>query len=53
MEILAKNFAFVDEEIKIHGELRAALATPNVLRLDLRTMVPARLWAVPEESPRS
>jgi len=38
MEILAKNFAFVAEEIKIHGELRPALVTPNVVRLDLRTM---------------
>jgi polyhydroxyalkanoate depolymerase len=37
-ELYAKNIEFVEEEIKIHGNLRPALATPNVLRLDLRTM---------------
>ena len=36
--LYAKNVKFVDEEIKIHGELRPKLATPNRLRLDLRTM---------------
>jgi polyhydroxyalkanoate depolymerase len=50
MEILAKNFAFVAEEIKIHGELRPALATPNVVRLDLRTMA-LRDYGRPEGVP--
>ncbi len=34
----AKNIEFVDEEIKIHEDLRPKLATSNRLRLDLRTM---------------
>lgn len=38
-EFYAKNFKFVEEEIKIHGGLRPQLATPNRARLDLRTMV--------------
>ena len=38
-EALAKNLKFAEEEIKIHAELRPKLATPNVVRLDLRTMV--------------
>ena len=38
-ELYAKNLKFVDEEIKIHDELRPTLATPNQVRLDLRTMV--------------
>ena len=38
-EIYARNLKFVEEEIKIHGELRPRLATPNQVRLDLRTMV--------------
>ena len=38
-ELYARNLKFVDEEIKIHGELRPVLATPNEVRLDLRTMV--------------
>ncbi|WP_042301755.1 alpha/beta fold hydrolase [Paraburkholderia kururiensis] len=38
-ELYAKNLQFVDEEIKIHEELRPRLATPNQARLDLRTMV--------------
>jgi polyhydroxyalkanoate depolymerase len=50
MEILAKNLAFVEEEIKIHGELRPELATPNVVRLDLRTMV-LRDYGRPEKIP--
>jgi poly(3-hydroxyalkanoate) synthetase len=29
---------FIEEEIKIHDDLRPVLATPNHLRLDLRTM---------------
>ena len=38
-ELYAKNLKFVEEEIKIHDELRPVLATPNQVRLDLRTMV--------------
>ncbi len=38
MDLYAKNLKFVDEEIKIHDELRPKLATPNEVRLDLRTM---------------
>ena len=37
-ELYAKNLNFVEEEIKIHDELRPNLATPNTVRLDLRTM---------------
>ncbi|MBB4198259.1 poly(3-hydroxyalkanoate) synthetase [Rhodoblastus sphagnicola] len=33
-----KNIEFVGEEIKLHGGLRPRLATPNLLRLDLRSM---------------
>jgi len=39
IELYAKNLKFVEEEIKIHGELRPTLATPNQIRLDLRTMM--------------
>jgi len=38
-ELYAKNLKFVEEEIKIHDELRPTLATPNTVRLDLRTML--------------
>ncbi len=38
-ELYAKNLKFVDEEIRIHDNLRPKLATPNQARLDLRTMV--------------
>jgi polyhydroxyalkanoate depolymerase len=37
-ELYARNVKFAEEEIKIHDELRPKLATPNRLRLDLRTM---------------
>jgi poly(3-hydroxyalkanoate) synthetase len=37
--LYAKNLKFVEEEIKIHDDLRPTLATPNQVRLDLRTMV--------------
>ena len=37
-ELYARNLKFVDEEIKIHDELRPTLATPNQMRLNLRTM---------------
>ena len=38
-ELYADNLKFIEEEIKIHGEMRPKLATPNRVRLDLRTMV--------------
>jgi poly(3-hydroxyalkanoate) synthetase len=38
-ELYAKNLKFTEEEIKIHDELRPTLATPNTVRLDLRTML--------------
>ncbi len=38
MDLYARNLKFLDEEIKIHDELRPRLATPNAVRLDLRTM---------------
>jgi polyhydroxyalkanoate depolymerase len=38
-ELYAKNLKFVDEEMKIHEDLRPKLATRNRVRLDLRTMV--------------
>ena len=38
-ELYTKNLKFVEEEIKIYDELRPVLATPNQVRLDLRTMV--------------
>jgi polyhydroxyalkanoate depolymerase len=37
-ELYARNLKFIEEEIKIHDELRPNLATPNTVRLDLRTM---------------
>lgn len=37
-ELYARNLEFVEEEIKIHDELRPSLATPNTVRLDLRAM---------------
>jgi len=36
--LYAKNLKFAEEEIKLHDGLRPVLATPNRLRLDLRTM---------------
>ncbi len=38
-ELYARNLKFVEEETRIHGELRPVLATPNQVRLDLRTML--------------
>ena len=38
-ELYAKNLKFAEEEIKIHDELSPKLATPNQIRIDLRTMV--------------
>lgn len=37
-ELYARNLKFAEEEIRINAELRPALATPNTVRLDLRTM---------------
>jgi polyhydroxyalkanoate depolymerase len=37
-ELYARNLKFLDEEVRIHDELRPDLATPNTIRLDLRTM---------------
>ncbi len=45
-ELYARNLKFVDEEIKIHANLRPTLATPNRARLDLRSMV-LRDYGVP------
>ncbi len=36
--LYARNLKFVDEEIRIHDELRPKLATRNEIRLNLRTM---------------
>jgi poly(3-hydroxyalkanoate) synthetase len=36
--LYAKNLKFIEEEIKLHDRLRPVLATPNQIRLDLRTM---------------
>jgi poly(3-hydroxyalkanoate) synthetase len=36
--LYAKDLEFVGEEIKLHGGLQPKLATPNRLRLDLRSM---------------
>jgi poly(3-hydroxybutyrate) depolymerase len=38
LELYARNLIFVEEEIKIHHELRLNLATANSVMLDLRTM---------------
>jgi hypothetical protein len=38
-ELYARNLKFIEEEVKIHDALRPQLATPNQVRLDLRTMV--------------
>lgn len=37
-ELYARNLRFVEEEIKIRDDLRPMLATPNQIRLNLRTM---------------
>ena len=37
-DLALRNLEFIQEDIKIHGELKPKLATPNVVRLDLRTM---------------
>jgi hypothetical protein len=38
-QLYARNLKFVEEETKIHDEIRPSLATPNRIRLDLRTMI--------------
>ena len=38
VRLYSRNLKFVDEEIRIHNELRPTLATPNRIRLNLRTM---------------
>jgi hypothetical protein len=38
-DLAPRNLEFVQEEIKLHGGLKAKVASPNVVRLDLRTMV--------------
>src|SRR5271157_5558916 len=38
-ELALRNLEFVQEEIKLHGGLKAKVASANVVRLDLRTMV--------------
>ena len=40
-ELDAKNLKFLEEETRIHGELKPVLATPNQMRLDLRNHVVA------------
>ena len=37
-DLALRNLEFADEDIKLHGGLKAKVATPNVVRLDLRTM---------------
>ncbi len=39
LDLYAKNLRFVEEDIKLHGELRPRLATPSTVRLELRTMI--------------
>jgi polyhydroxyalkanoate depolymerase len=38
LDLMSRNFRFLEEEIKIYNLLRPDLATPNTVRLDLRTM---------------
>ena len=38
-ELYARNLKFLEEEIRIRADLRPTLATPNRVRLDLRTML--------------
>ncbi|WP_028231780.1 hypothetical protein [Paraburkholderia mimosarum] len=38
-EFYVRNLKFVEEEIRIREELKPKLATPNEMRLDLRTML--------------
>ena len=47
LELYGKNLDFIAEEEKIQHELRPALATPNRVVLDLRTMV-FRAYSAPD-----
>src|SRR3974390_129628 len=38
-ELDARNLKFIEEELKLHSGPPAKVATPNTVRLDLRTMV--------------
>jgi polyhydroxyalkanoate depolymerase len=38
LSLTAKNFKFLEEELKLHGGIPPSLATPNTIRIDLRTM---------------
>lgn len=38
MEVAARNMKFVNEELRLEHGLKPTLATPNIVRLDLRTM---------------
>src|SRR5271165_638695 len=38
-DLALRNLEFVREDLKLHGGLKAKVASPNVVRLDLRTMV--------------
>jgi poly(3-hydroxyalkanoate) synthetase len=49
-ELYVRNLKFLQEEIKLHAELRPKLATPSQVRLDLRTMV-LRDYGDPSEFP--
>jgi hypothetical protein len=49
-ELYARNLKSLEEEIKIHDASRPTLATPNVVRLDLRTML-LRDYGVPSGTP--
>nr|WP_257252012.1 alpha/beta fold hydrolase [Burkholderia cepacia] len=49
-ELYAKNLKFVEEEIRINEDLRPSLATPNWVRLDLRTML-LREYGTPGGTP--
>lgn len=37
-ELYARNLKFLEEEVRIHGNLRPELATSNQVRIELRTM---------------
>ncbi len=49
-DLALRNLEFVQEELKIHRELKPKMTTPNVVRLDLHAMV-LRDYGPPEEHP--
>ena len=49
-ELYARNLKFVEEEIRIRSDLRPTFATPNRVRLDLRTML-LREYGTPGKIP--